>query len=161
MSNVVVTDLDGTLVRVGVEHMEALSEGLPEYHRVVKWAEPNNRLARILEAHREKGRTVVAVTARDTRWAPVTRWWLKVNLPGLADIPLYMRAMGDERPDHLVKVELLERVVADHGEIGYFHDDHPENIALAESLGVANITRHNGYEENKKALEAAIRGNSK
>jgi hypothetical protein len=155
MRNVVVTDLDGTLVNIGVKHMTALADGLWEYHQVARLATPNLRLARILETHVSRGRIVVAVTARDTRWANVTRWWLKENVPALATMPLYMRSYGDDRPDDVIKMELLARVVKDHGEIGFFHDDHPGNVALAKSLGIPRVTQYPGYAENTLALKKA------
>ncbi|WP_439392373.1 HAD family acid phosphatase [Bradyrhizobium sp. PMVTL-01] len=75
---------------------------------------------------------IIFVTGRSEECRKATLAWLKRHLPscggdwswsddGRRD--LYMRAAGDHRPDHIVKSELLDRLIADgHRPIMAFED---------------------------------------
>ena len=149
----VVTDLDGTLVRTGPEHMEALAGGLSSYHRSVRSAPANLAVLGLLLGHVAAGDTVVALTARDQRWARATRTWLTRMAPGLAGVPLRMRRFGDERPDDVMKRDALARIVREFGPVDVFVDDHPANVRLARQLGVPRVLRVPGFAENQRLLD--------
>lgn len=65
-------------------------------------------LARILNDGDQK---IVFVSGRSDQCRAATEEWLTQH--GLGGLPLYMRAAGDHRHDHIVKAEILDRILAD------------------------------------------------
>jgi hypothetical protein len=64
----------------------------------------------------------------------VTNTWLNTN--GIFFDDLYMRGHRDHRQDSIVKVELLERIRAEHGEPWLWFDDRNQVVDAIRAQGV-------------------------
>lgn len=76
---------------------------------------------------------VVFVSGRSDRTRRVTQNWLASNcLFG----DLYMRRDGDHRPDHIVKAELLDKIIADGKTPIMAFDDRDQVVKMWRSKGI-------------------------
>lgn len=80
------------------------------------------------------GRVIVYVSGRSDQCRDATQDWL-IN-HGLPPGNLYMRKAGDHRPDHQVKVELLEQLRAEGRQPVMAFDDRNTVVKMWRELGV-------------------------
>lgn len=140
----VICDVDGTLADPThrIHHLDGVDKDWPAFHRDAEndpVIEGVARMIRILHAACGRGLgidAVLIVTARhdDPAIARTLVDWLEIN-----EIPyhrIYMRRDQDTRPDHVVKAEILERILEDGYEpIGVF-DDRPEVVRMWRDHGI-------------------------
>ena len=142
----VIFDLDGTIFdpshRVhhldGEKDWKAFHDAMGEDPTIDAIAE----LARILHRASRAGcgiDAVLLVTARhdDPRYRRLTEESLQLH-----DIPyhgLYMRANDDTRPDHVVKAQILERILDEGYEPMLAIDDRPSIIAMWREHGITAL----------------------
>lgn len=121
-TSVVVMDIDGTVA----DNNHRLHHIVPWVHGLdtpVDWKaytanlhedKPYEDIVELLNSLWNRGHTVVACTGRSTDEEDATWKWLD-EVSGLEFVPsrMYMRAAGDHRDDQIVKLELLDRMVAD------------------------------------------------
>lgn len=99
-------------------------------------------LARIVASARLDGErvAVLLVTARhdDPRYEAMTLEWME--LQGVPFDRMYMRADADTRPDHMVKRDILQRIL-DEGEFEPFLvvDDRPSVVAMWREFGLTTL----------------------
>lgn len=86
-------------------------------------------LCRTLATHA----SVIFVSGRSDRTRHVTQKWLAVN--GLFG-DIYMRKDGDHRPDHIVKAELLDKIVADGKRPIMAFDDRDQVVKMWRARGI-------------------------
>jgi hypothetical protein len=86
---------------------------------------------------------IVYVTGRPERLRGLTMNWLrehKFPVPAaqgvIATCHMYMRKDGDHRPDDIVKGEMLDAVIADHGRPLLAFDDRNSVVAMWRKRGV-------------------------
>jgi hypothetical protein len=77
---------------------------------------------------------MIIVSGRSDECLPQTEVWLQ-DVANLAYHALYMRKAGDHRPDHLVKSELLDQMLADGWEPILFIDDRQQVVDMWRSRG--------------------------
>lgn len=136
MTRAVIVDLDGTLVDVSaIEHLVSGEEkDYAAFHAASADAPANAEvLSAVQEAH-EAGTAVLVVTSREFVWRDLTLDWLVAH-----DVPydeLVMRIVGDYRPDHVVKAEMLDRLEADGYRIDRAWEDREEIAELWTSRGI-------------------------
>jgi siroheme synthase len=85
-----------------------------------------------LQTHAQ-GRAVVIVTGRASRWRHHTAWWLALN--NVPSDALLMRANNDNRPDALVKINMLNQIQLSWRPIWVF-DDNPSTIRVWQNAGI-------------------------
>lgn len=139
----VIVDMDGTLVDVsGVRH-HAFAGDYDAFHKASADCPPIPDTVEWCRRHHEKGRTILAVTARMQRYHGLSKDWLDKHLP-VPHLGPFMRADGDYRPDHQVKRELYEQLSTQYRIVAAC-DDRPEICELWRSLGL-EVTVVPGWE---------------
>ncbi len=105
----VIADLDGTLCDVSEVLHLVEGEGERDFHAFHAASADCPSVEGVVEAVRaakSTGRGILVVTGREFIWRDLTLDWLAKY-----DIPydeLLMRIVGDYRPDHVIKAEMLD-----------------------------------------------------
>jgi uncharacterized HAD superfamily protein len=87
-----------------------------------------------VRAAHEQGRAVLVVTSREFVWRDLTLDWLQQH-----DVPydqLVMRIVGDYRPDHVVKAEMLDQLEKDGYRVVEAWEDAEDIADLWRSRGI-------------------------
>ena len=113
MTDAVIADLDGTLVDVSsiLHHVTGEERDFAAFHGATRDCPPRPEVVEAVRAAHERGRAVLVVTSREFVWRDLTLDWLQEH-----DVPydqLVMRIVGDYRPDHVVKAEMLDQLEKD------------------------------------------------
>jgi len=113
MTDAVIADLDGTLVDVSsiLHHVAGEERDFAAFHSASRDCPPRPEVVEAVRAAHEQGRAVLVVTSREFVWRDLTLDWLQQH-----DVPydqLVMRIVGDYRPDHVVKAEMLDQLEKD------------------------------------------------
>ena len=136
MTRAVIVDLDGTLVDVRdiVHLVDGADKDYAAFHAASAEAPADAAvLAAVREAH-AAGLAVLVVTSREFVWRDLTLDWLVAH-----DVPydeLVMRIVGDYRPDHVVKAEMLDRLEADGYTVERALEDRDEIAQLWAARGI-------------------------
>jgi len=142
----VIFDIDGTLADVAhrLHHLDGEKDWNAFFRDMGDDApiEAIARLARMLHHNAESGRdidAVLIVTARPDRpdWRRTTLDWLALH-----EIPydaLYMRAEGDIRADHIVKADMLQRILDDGYAPVLVIDDRPQVVRMWRDHGITTL----------------------
>jgi hypothetical protein len=132
----VIFDIDGTLA--DVEHRRHLVEGERPDWRAFNAAIGDDRVHpnvhRLAATMRSAGHAVVLCSGRDAKFRRLTELWLTFN--EVRYDALYMRPEGDQRKDHVVKLELLDRILADGWRSWLVVDDRSSVVEAWRSRGL-------------------------
>lgn len=136
MTDAVIADLDGTLVDVSsIKHLvEGEDRHFHAFHAASKDCPPRPEVVDAVRAAHAAGRAVLVVTSREFIWRDLTLDWLQQH-----DVPydqLVMRIVGDYRPDHVVKAEMLDTLEADGFAVLEAWEDSDDIVELWRSRGV-------------------------
>ncbi|MCR4512069.1 hypothetical protein [Aeromicrobium sp. 50.2.37] len=136
MTDAVIADLDGTLVDVSsIKHLvEGEDRDFHAFHAASKDCPPRPEVVDAVRAAHAAGRAVLVVTSREFIWRDLTLDWLAQH-----DVPydqLVMRVVGDYRPDHVVKAEMLDTLEADGFAVLEAWEDSDDIVELWRSRGV-------------------------
>ncbi|HUQ00028.1 MAG TPA: hypothetical protein VM093_06150 [Aeromicrobium sp.] len=104
----VIADLDGTLCDVSeIRHLiEGADRDFHAFHAASAGCPSTEAVVGAVRAAKAKDLGILVVTSREFIWRDLTLDWLAAH-----DIPydeLVMRIVGDYRPDHVVKAEMLD-----------------------------------------------------
>jgi len=144
MPEAVIADCDGTLVDVtGIRPLINGPGRFHAFHMASVDCPPNQWVIDELREHKAAGRAILIVTARQACYRHVTAWWLALH--GVPSDAMWMRATNDNRPDHVVKAEILAKIQRQWNPV-HAYDDQPK---IAEVWAAANIpvTLVPGWEE--------------
>ena len=138
----VMADMDGTL---------ALLNGRSPYDesRVIDDL-PNTGVISTLRALIESGYDVVFMSGRTEGCRADTETWLQQHVMiydmfRTGDAQLFMRPIGDNRPDHVVKLELFDKYVRDRYDVRVVLDDRDQVVRLWRSLGLTCLQVADGH----------------
>lgn len=136
MTDAVIADLDGTLCDVsGIRHhLEGEDKNFSAFHAASADCPPNDDVVRAVREAHAAGRAVLVVTSREFVWRDLSLDWLVQH-----DIPydeLVMRIVGDYRPDHVVKAEMLDQIEADGWNVVEAWEDSDDIVELWRSRGI-------------------------
>ncbi len=127
LTHAVICDIDGTLA--DNTHRNPYDYDLVHLDTPI---EPIVKLAQILGEHFE----LLFVTGRPASCYSATSQWL-IDTLGFAYPPqLFMRAIGDNRPDAVVKQEVFEDVISKSFTVDYVIEDRNRVVAMWRSLGL-------------------------
>lgn len=129
----VIADLDGTLALMG--------DRSPYDESGVGNDTPNCDVVHVLRALIETGLDVVFMSGRTEGCRDSTEEWIQRNVLvydmfRLGSATLLMRSVSDNRPDHVVKLELFDKHVRNQYDVRVVLDDRNSVVKLWRSLGL-------------------------
>jgi putative acid phosphatase of HAD superfamily subfamily IIIB len=107
-------DIDGTIADIShrLHHIQKTPKDWRSFFAACVDDAPIPHIIALLLRLYSSGAHIVLVSGRSDECRNQTRDWLHLqSIPTIC--PLYMRAAGDHRPDHVVKSELLDRIFSD------------------------------------------------
>lgn len=132
-------DMDGTLSDTrSINHfVQGKRRNFDMFHRSSIFTPANPEVLKLaMDAH-DSGLAVIITTARNEKYREVTQLWLD-----RLDVPyenIFMRKDGDNRPDYVVKNEMLhEQILPSYQPIS-FADDNPQAINCWRENGIRVI----------------------
>lgn len=127
----VLFDVDGTLA-----NLEHRLHHLPNWNAFFEdmdhdaLIEPVGFLARVME----RQCIVIVVTAREEKYRDRTMAWLHKN--NIHPHKMYMRQTGDQRPDQVVKSEILDTIISDGYKPFFVVDDRKRVVDMWRERGL-------------------------
>lgn len=146
-------DMDGTLF--DVEHRRHFLQQTPPrwdlFHDHIQFDTVFEHTKAVVLALKAAGYAIIIGTARTgtPKWTAMTTAQLTEN-----DIPwddLYIRNENDQRPDEIVKVEMLEQMRADGWDIQFALDDRQKVVDAFRAVGLPVMQVNPGDFDNKGA----------
>jgi hypothetical protein len=157
----VIADMDGSLVNVSsIRHyVSGPVKDFDAFHAASRHCPPNEQALEFCRRHYAAGEVIAVVTARMERHYETSAGWLDdYLLPELLAIPraLYLPVGYDGpimRPDGLTHSDVsvkrrIYRYLTRHYEIVAACDDNPSILPLWEEMGIPEIERIPGWEED-------------
>jgi phosphoglycolate phosphatase-like HAD superfamily hydrolase len=142
-------DIDGTLA--DIRHRLAFVRSKPKNWAAFDAGIPNDSVntpvAQVFEQMVKGGHTVILASGRNERSRGATVDWLERNqLTGWSK--LYMRARDDHRADDIIKLEILDQIQQDFGQLpALWFDDRPRVVRAIRSAGVFVFDVYQGTED--------------
>lgn len=138
-------DIDGTLsennfeyytfIKTNPKNFDAYFKGLAHIKPVQQVKELNNLLY-------DNGNTIIIFTARKENYRKVTEKWL--NHHGIKYHHCLMREDNDYRPDHEVKLDMLNKVRKEFGQPFAAIEDRIKNIEMFAKEGIYSFNVSQG-----------------
>lgn len=132
----VIADLDGTLCDVSsIQHfVEGEDRDFHSFHAASADCPANPAVVEVVQAAKADGKGVLVVTSREFIWRDMSLDWLTVN--GIPYDELVMRIVGDYRPDHVIKAEMLDDLLERGWSVTDAWEDRDDIAELWESRGI-------------------------
>lgn len=125
--SVVLVDVDGTI---------ALANGRNPYDESTVSADlPNSDIIAVVRALHRDGHRLVVISGRTEASRPDTVAWLEQHL-GAAINMLYLRAVGDRRPDIVVKQEIYRHHIEPRYRVVCVLEDRTRVVGMWRDLGL-------------------------
>lgn len=130
-----IVDVDGTLVDTSdIVHMVlAKPKKYDQFHYASVFSPPHSWVVNEVREHFRRGDRVIILTARKIRWMDITCNWLEAQKVPYHEI--HMRKDDDNRPDRVIKEEILFELQERYEIVGAY-DDNPNVIALWTEHGI-------------------------
>lgn len=136
MSKVIVFDIDGTLA--DIRHRRHFVASKPKnwkaFERGIPYDDLHEDIAFLLEVFVSRRDTIILCSGRNESSRLATEVWLEKHNIRYQD--LFMRTDGDYRQDSIVKVELLERIIALWGKPYLWFDDRTQVVDAIRAQGI-------------------------
>lgn len=126
-------DIDGTVA--------LMHDRSPYDETRVSTDAPNYPVITVVRVLASVGYRPIFLSGRTAGCAQDTAEWIyrhvfAYNRPGCMDTQVYMRDIGDTRPDSVVKLELFDKYIRHHYNVLLSLDDRNRVVALWRSLGI-------------------------
>jgi phosphoglycolate phosphatase-like HAD superfamily hydrolase len=129
-------DIDGTLA--DCSHRLHFIQGVPKlwdaFFEACVDDKPIEHVIHMADSLWISGAAIVYVSGRSDQVRRSTLDWLREH--GLPAGKLYMRKQGDHRPDHVVKMELLDQLIADGYKPRMAFDDRNQVVKMWRERGI-------------------------
>jgi FMN phosphatase YigB (HAD superfamily) len=140
----VLFDIDGTLADVDHRrpHLAGDRPDWKAFNAAIGDDQVHEPILRLARELRDAGNSIVLCTGRDSVFRQHTELWLTFN-----EVPcdaLYMRPAGDKRKDHVVKMDLLDRILADGFKPWLVVDDRSSVVAAWRARGLTCLQCREG-----------------
>lgn len=123
----VLVDIDGTVALMGSRS--------PFDETCVDRDQPNTRVIDVACAMRAAGHRIVFLSGRTAGCQDATTAWLTRHVGGEFDGP-FMRAVGDQRKDSIVKAELFDQHIRDTYDVTCVLDDRKQVVDAWRAMGL-------------------------
>lgn len=129
-------DLDKTLANNDhrEHHIKGEKPDWETFFALCHLDEPIPHIVQLATDLHNAGAQLVFCTGRSARAALATTRWLQFRCKLYG--PLYTRADGDHRPDEIVKMELLDQIIADGYQPILVFDDRNKVVAAWRKRGI-------------------------
>lgn len=133
----VLFDIDGTLadIRHRVKHLKSSPPNWTAFNQAMGEDVPNETIVSLYKILWATGEyNLILVTGRNEKFRILTEQWLTWN-----DIPfgeLHMRADNDQRADHVIKEEILRKLISQGVEIQFVVDDRQQVVDMWRRNGI-------------------------
>lgn len=129
-------DIDGTLADIThrLKHIQKEPKDWDSFFADCPDDRPIPHIIELAQDLMRAGKFVIFVSGRSDQVRLETLEWLYNNVG--ASRTLYMRKAGDHRPDHIVKAELLDQIVADDYEPIMAFDDRNQVVEMWRAKGL-------------------------
>lgn len=128
-------DIDGTLA--DTSHRQHLLNSTPKdwkgYFAAMSQDAPNRPVIQVAKVLLDTGFTIILVTGRPAAYRLETLTWLAKY--GVCCHQLHMREEGDYRPDHEIKLDILN-TISQHYEVQAAFDDRDSVVAMWRDAGI-------------------------
>jgi hypothetical protein len=125
-------DIDGTVAKMGVRD--------PFDETRVHEDQPHVDVIDLVQILQLRGYRVIFMSGRTSACRAETERWLNFHYKGNSGMyyydHLYMRAKGDGRPDHVVKLELFDKYIRHVYDVRYVLDDRNKVVEMWRSIGL-------------------------
>lgn len=136
MKKIIVFDVDGTLA--DIEHRRHWIDCRPKnwkaFFAVQHEDPPHEEIVWMAKALKDANTKIIICSGRSAEFRKVTETWLLEQ--GVSFDEVFMRHIGDHRPDYAVKVELLEEIREKYGEPYLWVDDRKTVVEAIRNQGV-------------------------
>jgi phosphoglycolate phosphatase-like HAD superfamily hydrolase len=144
MSNCVIFDMDGTLADNShrQHHLTGAKKNWAAFNEGIGEDTPHTPVAELARILLRAGLSIIICTGREERYRRVTETWMTMH-----DIPgerIYMRADGDYRPDHVIKLELLAQIRRDGFDPLLVIDDRNSVVKMWRDAGLTCLQAAEG-----------------
>lgn len=156
MTSAIICDIDGTLadcrhrlhfVHGKVKDWTAFFDVMGEDGLIAPVAEA-------VSALNEAGNVVLLVSGRPEGYREATELWLASH--GVSYDALYMRCAGDRRPDHIVKSQIFDAILADGYDVRLVIDDRPSVVAMWRERGLICLQADPGNEGDDESAPGVL-----
>lgn len=129
LPNAIIVDIDGTIA-------EMIGRSPYDWERVGE-DEPKYKIIKLIQAYTaQEAAELIFVSGRDGICYQETEQWLKDNLEDGELFKLFMRPVGDPRPDQEVKLEIYNNHIKDQYHVDLVFDDRLSVCRLWHGLGL-------------------------
>jgi phosphoglycolate phosphatase-like HAD superfamily hydrolase len=135
-------DIDGTLADIS-HRLHFIQQKPADWREFFSQCGDDAPIEDVIELARKLAETseLIYVTGRSDECRAETVAWLKAHKVPTWARKVYMRKAGDHRPDHLVKAELLDELIADwkvptHFQIAGVFEDRKQVVDMYRAKGL-------------------------
>lgn len=128
---VALVDVDGTVALMGKG--EEGRRKFYDWDRVDE-DEPNWPIILLVRTLQAAGFHIIFISGRDDICRGKTEAWLQKNV--LRDVRLLMREHKDNRPDHIVKLEMYRKYIEPFYHVSYVLDDRDQVVRMWRTIGL-------------------------
>lgn len=136
MRDVIVFDIDGTMANI--DHRRHFVATKPKnwaaFEAIMHLDTPNHDIIKLARMFVKNGDTVLVASGRGEQKRDVTEAWLEQH--GAPYTKLYMRKAKDNRPDYIVKEEILDQMIADGFNPVLVFDDRQQVVDMWRRRGI-------------------------
>ena len=136
----VIFDIDGTLLNI--QHRVKFVRDQPKDWKAFRdpnqkrWDEPILPVMFVLNSLLMADHRVILASGRLKSEKEDTINQLKIHIPDVADLPIYMRSDSDYRPDDIVKKDMLTKMRKDGYAPSMVFDDRPSVVRMWREKGL-------------------------
>src|SRR5579859_2947816 len=122
--------IDGTLANIDHRQHYVMNKpkNFKKFNEMMIHDQPNHDIIDILKTFYLMGRACLVSSGREDKFRQVTNDWFMIH--GVPYTKLYMRISGDNRPDDVVKQEILQQMRMDGYDPVMAFDDRNKVVAM-------------------------------
>jgi hypothetical protein len=142
----IIFDIDGTCANNEhrQHHLEKDPKDWPAFLGACRGDAPITPVCKMAQAMCAAGNRIIFCTGRSEEYADDTWAWLDEHVTLTKESVMYMRDKGDHRPDHEIKLDLLNQMKADGFNPELVIEDRQTVIDMWKSQGILVLAVNGG-----------------